>query len=582
MKRFLGYLLPEYVLTRGVFLATLAWSLVLHFGDLSRNDLSTSIGRVVAVCVATVALFGTMAILNELLLKRLRADVANIALIPVMVLASVVRGIVLSETLVMVGYVTDPDYLFRIGSSVFNIMVALMFATAAYGLLRTHRLKRSQLLTEKARLEQLNERLSEQLAEVSVQLIESIQHDIRSELARVDQSPSADLFEILKSAIDDVVRPLSHYLHATANTWAEPALTIPRLSVNLRQVLTLSLRPQTLNPLGLSLVVAVMCLPAVVIEFFGWRMLFLVSIAVLVGSSMLEMLKRLAVKIAAHNDSPWRDVLSHYLVLAASGAVTGVTLFDAIHLTRPAYTHNFFHAYWYSIFFAWFYVLFGTFVAAVNGTVTHLHNVELELQATTDALQWQAARARETYRQRLRTLSRTLHGQIQAAMASAYLRLQSVQQDGGDVRALASELLVGINAMVDSLNSETVPPAPLDEVIEKVRSNWAGIAEIEYSIDSRAAQAIGADELCQTSLVDLIPELCFNSIKHGRASRINVVIKSSGMRTVQLSVIDNGVTESAEAHVGLGSELLESSTIAWDRVHSASGSNTRAVLAVLS
>ena len=582
MKRFLGYLLPEYVLTRGVFLATLAWSLVLHFGDLSRNDLSTSIGRVVAVCVATVALFGTIAILNELLLKRLRADVANIALIPVMVLASVVRGIVLSETLVVVGYVTDPDYLFRIGSSVFNIMVALMFATAAYGLLRTHRLKRSQLLTEKARLEQLNERLSEQLAEVSVQLIESIQHDIRSELARVDQSPSADLFEILKSAIDDVVRPLSHYLHATANKWAEPALTIPRLSVNLRQVLTLSLRPQTLNPVGLSLVVAVMCLPAVVIEFFGWRMLFLVSIAVLVGSSMLEMLKRLAVKIAAHNDSPWRDVLSHYLVLAASGAVTGATLFDAIHLTRPAYTHNFFHAYWYSIFFAWFYVLFGTFVAAVNGTVTHLHNVELELQATTDALQWQAARARETYRQRLRTLSRTLHGQIQAAMASAYLRLQSVQQDGGDVRALASELLVGINAMVDSLNSETVPPAPLDEVIEKVRSNWAGIAEIEYSIDSRAAQAIAADELCQTSLVDLIPELCFNSIKHGRASRITVVIKSSGMRTVQLSVIDNGVTESAEAHVGLGSELLESSTIAWDRVHSASGSNTRAVLAVLS
>jgi len=64
----------------------------------------------------------------------------------------------------------------------------------------------------------------------------------------------------------------------------------------------------------------------------------------------------------------------------------------------------------------------------------------------------------------------------------------------------------------------------------------------------------------------VIPELCFNSIKHGKANELQVVIEQNSPKTIVLKVQDNGkqfVEKTSKK--GLGTKLLEECAISWKR-----------------
>jgi len=64
----------------------------------------------------------------------------------------------------------------------------------------------------------------------------------------------------------------------------------------------------------------------------------------------------------------------------------------------------------------------------------------------------------------------------------------------------------------------------------------------------------------------VIPELCFNSIKHGKANELKVLIEQNSPKTIVLKVQDNGQqTEVKSSKIGLGTKLLDECAISWKR-----------------
>jgi len=64
----------------------------------------------------------------------------------------------------------------------------------------------------------------------------------------------------------------------------------------------------------------------------------------------------------------------------------------------------------------------------------------------------------------------------------------------------------------------------------------------------------------------VIPELCFNSIKHGKANELKVLIEQNSPKTIVLKVQDNGQQmEVKSSKVGLGTKLLDECAISWKR-----------------
>ena len=67
------------------------------------------------------------------------------------------------------------------------------------------------------------------------------------------------------------------------------------------------------------------------------------------------------------------------------------------------------------------------------------------------------------------------------------------------------------------------------------------------------------------SLIDVIPDLVFNAIKHGKANSIEISIKFQDERVVELIVKDNGIHELVDLGTGLGTKIMNESAISWNR-----------------
>jgi hypothetical protein len=220
---------------------------------------------------------------------------------------------------------------------------------------------------------------------------------------------------------------------------------------------------------------------------------------------------------------------------------------------------------------AFTYIATGTFMfiaillAILNATRAEVASVKAELNVITDELRWEAARAQELSRQQKRLLTFILHGQIQATMEASFLKLQNSIATQGDTEKIKSELSAN---MTDSLGllSETIgTPESLKSLFEKIAVMWDQIAAIEYRIAEGIIEKIQSDRICHVTISDLVTELTFNAVKHATATEILVEIAEGAARTITLSVTNNGSSYFETSRRGLGTKLLDESTITWSR-----------------
>lgn len=93
----------------------------------------------------------------------------------------------------------------------------------------------------------------------------------------------------------------------------------------------------------------------------------------------------------------------------------------------------------------------------------------------------------------------------------------------------------------------------------------AGVADITFDIEPELEKIVNHDIFCLTTINDLLPELCFNSINHGKAQRIEISVVKVQDRVIELVAVDNGASELVELRQGMGTRLLDECAMRWSR-----------------
>jgi signal transduction histidine kinase len=185
------------------------------------------------------------------------------------------------------------------------------------------------------------------------------------------------------------------------------------------------------------------------------------------------------------------------------------------------------------------------------------------LAKATQELEWNVARIREAQHQNQRNLARALHGSVQAKLASAYLELEKINLGEIDSPEKVGQLLAEIQESIAKINTQQPDHEDLPGLITKTQENWDSVAAVTSQILD--LELIQQDVLCVVALIDVIPELVFNAIKHGKANTIEISIKLKDQRVVELIVQDNGIHELTDLGSGLGTKIMNESAISWKR-----------------
>lgn len=203
---------------------------------------------------------------------------------------------------------------------------------------------------------------------------------------------------------------------------------------------------------------------------------------------------------------------------------------------------------------------------------------EVSVRAASEDLAWSTAVSRELHRQRRRALAHAVHGEVQAALAAGILELERAKRDGAVTQTFIDGICRRIVTCVHNLDLRNVHPIPLKSVTAKVQATWSDVMTLSVAVDPALGADIEKDSRCLMTLSEVIPELVFNSIKHGRATTVTVKAEAHDYRTIRLTALDNGSMAAPGVESGMGSRLLDTCAIAWSRASTGQGTLTTVLL----
>ena len=556
MRRHLRFLLPEYLLTWQVFALTFAWALTLHFLDTTSTP-SGKVGiRLVVLLASHLLMFGLIWIMARLLLPNITPSKTPLALLAIIVIAAALRGLCFAWLLLEAGVQTELKIGVRVGSSVMNMTLALVLATIAVGHVRNHYRAKSLLLTRENQLRHLQVQAAAELRNVDEALVASVEADLIEAIRPIANADAEVALGILRASIDDVVRPLSHYLDSQVPKWQPPDVPVSNLRIDWKRAASAATNPREIRPGVIIMALVVTSLPTMLARYGLAFALGLYATAIAAGWCALWLSRHAGGMAAARMSEPMQWTVFACCLLI-SGQIMGLASYAWTRGTATPLGY---------VFLVPPFSLFIGFIVALATTARRLASqIEAELEVTNRQLRWTLARSQEIQRQRKRALVHVLHGHVQAAMGASFLRIQNERDHPERMQDLLVSIEADLERAISRLSRHQDEPDDLRVVVRRIATTWTGVARIEHSVTPVTLDALRGDPVCLTSLNDLITELCFNSVKHGDASVIEVTVAVTQPRAVQLEVRDNGELTVSLGGGGLGTQLLENCAIDWSR-----------------
>jgi signal transduction histidine kinase len=567
-------LLPDALLSVPVFSLTFVWAVVVQFGEGAGagDGIGDIAVRLSLLFTLQVIMFSFPYLTWRVVCPHAPAGSWTWLLGASVVVGAAVRGVVFGLLLFLIGVTDSPNLVFRVAASVGHMAVITVILWFLVSEVRGLHTRRRHLLADRDQLIDLQQVTQRDLELLGDRATDEIRRSVLESLGGLRVSDSSDLRERLRRTIDNVVRPLSHQLAAQPPEWAPPQQPIQTMRVNWPQAVREGLDPTRIHPVLITLLLIWLGLPG---HFFQLGPPFaarLISTGIVVIPSFW-LARRAAIRLTTHRDAGAKAVAFVIAVL-----VGGVALgFATLPYMRDQPTPLIF-----VIVAPIFAMLISAPLAIAEAARDQDLALESELRATTEDLRWMLTRAREHYRQRERTLAHALHGSLQASLAAAFLRLDRAVANGTDDKPLLASLQDEVFQAVNNLDLRGVKAEPIDKVIELTQSNWSGAIHLNFTIDPLARESLEFDRLCARSVNDLVPELVFNSVRHGRAHAIDVQLQIADFRTLSLTVIDDGSDDLITTRYGLGSALLDEASLNWSRTRLGNRTTTRCLLPVLS
>ena len=153
-----------------------------------------------------------------------------------------------------------------------------------------------------------------------------------------------------------------------------------------------------------------------------------------------------------------------------------------------------------------------------------------------------------------------IHGTIQASLTAALARLS---QPGGlskkDVDLVREHIIQARKGL--SQNNSTA--FNLVEALKETTKTWRGILEIKTNLRTPAAKTLISDRWASVCANEIIKESVSNSMKHGKAERVQVSFESVQPGFVEIIAQDDGKGLPRQFRPGLGSQLLDEIAFPW-------------------
>ena len=548
MIRFLHQLAPAYIFTKPVFIGTYLWALLLHFADSINNDSGNAILRIVIVTTLHAGVYGALFIFKQLILDRVKPGLVPSLTLGTLAIIGISRGFVFENWLFAWDISSPRDYGLRMQTSLFNTLCSFSVGIIATANSRVHQIKNAQLLNELDRLEEIKATSLVRIKAIDDDAIDEIKAELVAYTKSMHGRSISEILVTLRTMIDSVVQPLSRQLEAQEKNWHPPASREVKVQVNWIKAFKSGLNPGKLNYRLIPLLMIFSALPTIIrnepslIDFFV--LFFTYCVGVLSSKFFTSIFS---------NDSVNFSI--YLFVTTSTGFIMGIS---ALPITQ-----NYESPYGLLILSTLIYPVTASLISMLSNADKQLSIASERLAQTTQELEWNVSRIREAQHQNQRNLARTLHGSVQAKLASAYLELEKLNLGEIDNPKKVDQLLAEIQDSIASINTMQPEHEDLPRLIAKTQENWVSVAAVTSQISD--LELIQQDVLCVVALIDVIPELVFNAIKHGKATAIEIFIKLKDQRIVELTVKDNGVHELIDLGSGLGTKIMNESAISWKR-----------------
>jgi len=550
MKSLKTLFLPKHFFTLPVFISTYSWLNYVHLLDFTNNQGGRYLTRIVILTLLFLFSIGLLYIVSKLIVEKISINYAYIVFFAFIIIIGGLRGYLLDYYLLLFSVTEVNNAGFRVASSIANFSISALLATIAVGRIREHAQSVQKLMTDQYRLAYVEMVTKENLDEFEEKQVEPIKNQLLARLKLIKTQSVDQALLTIRKTIDEIVQPLSRNLEELISNWNPPEVKQTELKIDWKKAIATATRPEEVNVKLTPVILSLIGTPTMVNNYGFVTGLTVIAQSLLTGFFLYSLIKSVISKM-------FKGSLGYMLILLISGLLQG--------LLSLIWTYSIDSSFAILILTPVAALVSGFFISLNNSATNQALEVAKSIEKTTKDLGWGVSRIRNEQHQRSRNLGRKLHGEIQAQFASAFLIIQNNQNDPAKAQSMVIDLASGLEKDVEKLSDISTKNQKLDEMIEKLKQTWQGVAVINFEANQEVIENVDKDILCSTALLDIIPELCFNSIKHGQASEVEVSLTHINPKTILLQVKNNGLVGDKESQKGLGTKLLDECAISWHR-----------------
>lgn len=409
----------------------------------------------------------------------------------------------------------------------------------------------------RAALNVLRRDIKDQIEHERNQIVELILTTVKPAIVKVEMGiySGADRGEVSKginSIIEDVVRPLSHEIDASAEH-IDYEINQKRIKREFRRTrIRTALKSSIPLHLGLSAPLSLFTYInfnlATIAYLHGIGEALEVSTPFLLFSALLFFAWKIFVKDRRARLSQTLFVSIGISLVQGLSFAASIFLFSPENLAEQAPS------------FALTTFLF-TFIPALFGIgLFNLRaNLEREERITSEIAENISVIRRELWSLR-KKFAREIHGGLQSKLQILSLKFE---RDGGD----RIQLVESINTELASLLSSESDKPRIENFkvfISELIEFWEGIVSIRADISAETYELISTDYLLAECLYEVIREAVNNAVKHSGASQISITIETTKSSTLALSV-ENNVSKQIKApsEANLGTSIYKELAHTW-------------------
>ena len=559
-------LAPKFLFSVPVFVSVFLFMEMVYILGAIQDSREIALSQTIAMASSSGALF-----LSLFAFKFAFSERRLNSLTPLTVLSGVIVSSGLgflfysSASALLDSQYTAPSFPRFLAATLFTSSVLLAANGITFGL-RTRHSMQMRIRAELLRMTQLENMINFELGAWETIVAKPIKLEITNSLLVDRFRTTSDALKALQESINLVVQPMSKKLRELREEFEVPEITIQSDKFDWKRIFVESLHLKNFRPTLPLVFVGLLDFPQISAKYGLFTTLLSGSTFLTVALFFSGITKFL---VRNKNFSVERflmvpvAVLGMILGLFASSRVADIETFS---LPTSAFTAMFFGLFLYVY----------TFLRVANDQAA---KTLVELDALLEDVQWKIARSREMFRQRYGSFTDVLHGEVQARISAAHIRISNASEFGADSQAFLKDQREWVLESLNLLDEAQLgTPKALAEILESIRATWYGVAKVELESNPQVLALLQSDVVCARTVNNLVPELCFNAVKHSSASAITIRLELENYRVLKLQVISNGEEQNNSQRTGSGTELLNESCISWHRTANSEGSRTEAYI----